>query len=104
LLLAKVPKEKLAFKKKVLAIKQTDDGVTIHCSDKTSYEGHILVGADGAYSAVRQCLYKDLAQKNKLPASDATQMNGKKTRVSNILKKAQFITHGLLFLLFLTCF
>ncbi|KAI9237903.1 MAG: hypothetical protein BYD32DRAFT_415218 [Podila humilis] len=75
LLLAKVPKEKLAFKKKVLAIEQTDDGVTIHCSDKTSYEGHILVGADGAYSAVRQCLYKDLAQKNKLPASDATQMN-----------------------------
>lgn len=78
LLLAKVPKEKIAFKKKVLSIKQTDDEVTIHCSDNTSYEGHILVGADGAYSAVRQCLYKQLAQENKLPASDAEQMNGKK--------------------------
>ncbi|KAG0027872.1 hypothetical protein BGZ82_008725 [Podila clonocystis] len=75
LLLAKVPKEKIAFKKKILSIKQTDDEVTIHCSDNTAYEGDILVGADGAYSAVRQCLYKQLAQENKLSASDAEQMN-----------------------------
>jgi hypothetical protein len=29
------------------------------------------VGADGAYSAVRQIIYKDLAEKGKLPANDA---------------------------------
>lgn len=90
-----MPKEKIAFKKKVLSIQQTDDEVTIHCSDNTSYEGNILVGADGAYSAVRQCMYKQLAQENKLSASDAEQMNGrKKIRSSEqqTFHKVDFIT------------
>ena len=78
LLLAKIPKEKIVFKKKVLKTEQSFEGVSVHCSDNTIYDGDILVGADGAYSAVRQNLYKQLAQENKLPFADAEQMNGKK--------------------------
>ncbi|KAF9408054.1 hypothetical protein BGZ94_002463 [Podila epigama] len=35
-----------------------------------SYQADILVGADGAYSAVRRCLFQDLAEKNLLPKAD----------------------------------
>lgn len=42
----------------------------VRCSDNSTYLAEILVGADGAYSAVRQHLYKDLKVKKKLPASD----------------------------------
>ncbi|KAG0027871.1 hypothetical protein BGZ82_008724 [Podila clonocystis] len=75
LLLAKIPKHKISFKKKVLSIQETGTGVVINCADNSSYEGDIVVGADGAYSAVRQSLYKQLEKRNKLPASDAAQMN-----------------------------
>ncbi|KAF9320544.1 hypothetical protein BG003_005727 [Podila horticola] len=39
-------------------------------NDNTTYHGNILVGADGAHSAVRQHLFKILKAKNLLPASD----------------------------------
>jgi 2-polyprenyl-6-methoxyphenol hydroxylase-like FAD-dependent oxidoreductase len=42
----------------------------VRCSDNSSYHGDILVGADGAYSAVRQNLYKSLKEDHKLPSSD----------------------------------
>ncbi|KAF9914814.1 hypothetical protein BGZ65_001033, partial [Modicella reniformis] len=43
----------------------------IRTSDNETYHGDVLVGADGAYSAVRQNLYKDLSKKGSLPTSDA---------------------------------
>ncbi|KAG0333475.1 hypothetical protein BG000_009119 [Podila horticola] len=46
------------------------DLVMVRCSDNSTYHGDILVGADGAYSAVRQHLFKELKAKNKLPRSD----------------------------------
>lgn len=49
---------------------QDDQSVRIECADKSTYQGEILVGADGAYSAVRQALYESLKTENKLPASD----------------------------------
>lgn len=76
LLLAKIPRHKISFKKKVLSVQETGTGVVVNCADNSSYEGDIVVGADGAYSAVRQSLYKQLEKQNKLPASDAAQMNG----------------------------
>ena len=42
----------------------------IQCSDNSSYLGDILVGADGAYSAVRQSLYRQLNEKKELPFKD----------------------------------
>ncbi|KAF9300220.1 hypothetical protein BG003_003401, partial [Podila horticola] len=42
----------------------------IRCNDNTTHHGDILVGADGAHSAVRQHLFKVLKAKNLLPPSD----------------------------------
>ncbi|KAG0319832.1 hypothetical protein BG000_003778, partial [Podila horticola] len=74
LLLSKVPKEKILSSKKVMSILQNKEGAMIRCSDNSQYHGDIIVGAHGAYSCVRQSLYKQLAQENKLPACDAEQM------------------------------
>ncbi|KAF9320282.1 hypothetical protein BG003_006672 [Podila horticola] len=70
LLFNSVPKERILLGKRVLSCMQNQDSVMVCCSDNTSYHGDILVGADGAYSAVRQNLYKGLKAKYKLPASD----------------------------------
>lgn len=70
LLLRQIPEENIHLGKKILWFTQDEDGVTIRTSDKKFYYGDILVGADGAYSAVRQSLYKALKAKGTLPAVD----------------------------------
>ncbi|KAG0024980.1 hypothetical protein BGZ82_010279 [Podila clonocystis] len=70
ILFSSVPRERILLGKRVLSFMQNDDSVMVRCSDNTTYHGEILVGADGAYSAVRQGLYKDLKTVGKLPASD----------------------------------
>ncbi|KAF9995677.1 hypothetical protein BGZ80_007450, partial [Entomortierella chlamydospora] len=54
------------MEKKVLRTKEHDNKVTIY-SENTEYECHILVGADGAYSAVRQSKYEALEEQISLP-------------------------------------
>lgn len=56
---------------KITETSQDDNGVRIHCSNGAVYEGDILVGADGAYSIIRQSIYSQLKAKSRLPASDA---------------------------------
>lgn len=46
----------------------------VRCSDNTHYHGDILIGADGAYSGVRQSLYKQLDQQGLLPAKDKEEL------------------------------
>ncbi|KAG0320037.1 hypothetical protein BG000_003715 [Podila horticola] len=70
LLLRQVPQENIHMGKKVLSFEQNDLGVMIRCNDNTTYHGDILVGADGAHSAVRQHLFKVLKAKKLLPSSD----------------------------------
>ncbi|KAG0038413.1 hypothetical protein BGZ82_000295 [Podila clonocystis] len=70
LVLKRIPAYKIHYSKKVLSIQHKDDEVITTCSDKTSYSADILVGADGAYSAVRQCLYKHTHAQGKLPVQD----------------------------------
>ncbi|KAF9083047.1 hypothetical protein BGX23_011831 [Mortierella sp. AD031] len=65
-----VPQERFHMSKKVSTVEQTENGVVIHFEDKTRAEGDILVGADGAYSTVRQSIYDDLRRENRLLASD----------------------------------
>ncbi|KAF9403867.1 hypothetical protein BGX21_008433, partial [Mortierella sp. AD011] len=66
----RVPAYKISMGKKVLRTSESDSRVTVYCSDNTIYECSILVGADGAYSAVRQSMYKKLDEQGKLPSSD----------------------------------
>ncbi|PVH96204.1 FAD/NAD(P)-binding domain-containing protein [Periconia macrospinosa] len=45
---------KLLPNKKMLSLEKTEDGVVVKCTDGSSYEGTLVIGADGAYSAVRK--------------------------------------------------
>lgn len=70
MLLRQIPQHKIFLSKRVLSMTQDDEKVTIQTSDNQKHEGDILVGADGAYSGVRQNLYRQMKQDGKLPASD----------------------------------
>jgi len=68
--LSQIPRDRIHLGKRILSFKQDNEGVLIQCSDNSNYVGDILVGADGAYSAVRQHLYKTLRMSGDLPKSD----------------------------------
>ncbi|KAH7056242.1 hypothetical protein BKA57DRAFT_199820 [Linnemannia elongata] len=70
ILRSKVPSERFHMNKKILSLQQGGNGALIRCSDGSTIEGDIIVGADGAYSAVRQNMYAQLKKNKKLPASD----------------------------------
>jgi len=65
-----VPPSKIHFNKRILAFVEEDNKISIQAADNSVYEGDILVGADGAYSAVRQRLYERLRKDGQLPKSD----------------------------------
>ncbi|KAG0237447.1 hypothetical protein BGW41_008389 [Actinomortierella wolfii] len=66
-----IPSEKILWDKKVTSTSQDQDGVEVRFADGTTLRGDILVGADGAYSAVRRSLYKNLQDQGKpLNSSD----------------------------------
>lgn len=74
MLLRLIPAQKLHFGKRVLSMNQGPHGVLIRTQDGHTHEGDILVGADGAYSAVRQSLYDRLKKDSNLPASDEEEL------------------------------
>ncbi|KAF9096374.1 hypothetical protein BGX23_011448 [Mortierella sp. AD031] len=74
LLASQIPKDKIKFGKRVLEIRQNTGEVILRCSDNSVHHADILVGADGAYSAVRQGLYTDLSAKGELPKQDNAPM------------------------------
>ncbi|KAF9581278.1 hypothetical protein BGW38_001761 [Lunasporangiospora selenospora] len=69
LLLSLIPAHKVHMATKIISFTQDDNKVTIECEDKT-FQGDMLVGADGAYSTVREQLYKQLSAKGAVPESD----------------------------------
>ncbi|KAG0226925.1 hypothetical protein BGX31_007146 [Mortierella sp. GBA43] len=75
LMIEQIPPEKISLSKRVLRIENKEDKVIIHCADNSQHEGDILVGADGAYSGVRQSLYKEMDAKGLLPKSDSEQLS-----------------------------
>ncbi|KAI1295208.1 hypothetical protein EDD11_007956 [Mortierella claussenii] len=75
LLFKQIPSSKISLGKKVLRTKEKEGRVFVHCSDNTTYEGDILVGADGAYSGVRQSMYKTLDEQGILSESDQEELS-----------------------------
>ncbi|ORY96061.1 hypothetical protein BCR41DRAFT_390721 [Lobosporangium transversale] len=70
LLFRQIPSDRIHMNKRVLSMQQNEHGVRLQFSDGSSADGDILVGADGAYSAVRQSLYQSLKRKDQLPEID----------------------------------
>ncbi|KAG0256406.1 hypothetical protein BG011_004572 [Mortierella polycephala] len=70
LLIKQIPPQKIHMGKRVLSTEQGGNGVMVRCGDKSTYEGDILVGADGAYSSIRQCMYQNLKKRGRLLSSD----------------------------------
>ncbi|KAF9549086.1 hypothetical protein EC957_004724 [Mortierella hygrophila] len=70
LILKQVPAHKIHFGKRVLNITEEDDKVTVYTNDNGMHVGDIVVGADGAYSAVRQRMYDRLKARGELPKGD----------------------------------
>lgn len=74
ILASRIPAEKLHYNKRVIATHQDDTQVTITCADNTTYSGTILVGTDGAYSSIRQKMFKELEAEGLMHISDAKPM------------------------------
>ncbi|KAF8945118.1 hypothetical protein BGZ47_003209 [Haplosporangium gracile] len=71
----KVLPKKMHMPKKVLSFRQNHEGATHRFSDNTTIQGYILVGADGAHSAIRSHLYKTLNKQGLIPRSDTEAMS-----------------------------
>ncbi|KAF9146994.1 hypothetical protein BG015_011424 [Linnemannia schmuckeri] len=74
LLFKQVPPRKIHLGKRVLNISEKDDKVNVHLSNNETFEGDIIVGADGAYSAVRQRMYEQLRAEGRLLRSDQEEL------------------------------
>ncbi|KAG0308293.1 hypothetical protein BGZ97_000101 [Linnemannia gamsii] len=70
IMLKLIPPHKIHFGKRVLNISEDENKANIHLSNNEMFQGDIVVGADGAYSAVRQRMYEQLKAKGKLPRED----------------------------------
>ncbi|KAF9428772.1 hypothetical protein BGZ94_001092 [Podila epigama] len=66
LLLRQIPREKLHLGNSVFCVETTDSGVLIHSTGGKRVRGDIIVGADGAFSVVRDDVLKTIACKKKI--------------------------------------
>ena len=71
LLASQIPPHKIHFSKRIVSFTANKDEVVLRCADDTTYQGDILIGADGAFSKIRELLYKQVAKKGILPRQDA---------------------------------
>ncbi|KAG9068993.1 hypothetical protein KI688_009883 [Linnemannia hyalina] len=75
ILLRQIPKDRISFNKRILSMRKSAGGTRIYCSDNSIYEGDIVIGADGAYSSVRQNMHKMMkADEGVAPVQDVKDM------------------------------
>ncbi|KAG0019881.1 hypothetical protein BGZ81_009546 [Podila clonocystis] len=70
ILIKRMGSHRIQWNRKVLEVVNGNAGVQCRCANNHVEQGDIIVGADGAHSAVRQNLYRSLLNKNVLPKSD----------------------------------
>ncbi|KAF9958164.1 hypothetical protein BGZ72_000771 [Mortierella alpina] len=85
ILLKEIPMARLLLNKKVVSFEEYESknctaagghgggdagGVMVKCADGSEYHAQILVGADGAYSTIRNTLYSRMKTENRLPKQD----------------------------------
>jgi 2-polyprenyl-6-methoxyphenol hydroxylase-like FAD-dependent oxidoreductase len=51
-------KSKVLLNKNVVAVEHSTGGVKVKCEDGSSYDGHVLVGADGVSSKTRHEMWR----------------------------------------------
>jgi len=51
-------KSKILTTKQIVNIENSDTGVSVSCNDGTSYDGSIVIGADGAHSLTRRIMHR----------------------------------------------
>lgn len=54
-------KSRVLLSKRVSRVDQGQDGVTVHCKDGTSYDGDVVVAADGIRSTVREEMWRHMS-------------------------------------------
>ncbi|KAF9922140.1 hypothetical protein FBU30_007790, partial [Linnemannia zychae] len=70
ILISRMRPDRIQWGRYVLDIVSGDAGVQVRCANGYIEQASVLVGADGAHSAVRQNLYRGLKEKELLPKSD----------------------------------
>ncbi|KAG0275463.1 hypothetical protein BGZ95_008761 [Linnemannia exigua] len=70
-LISKMRFDRVLWGRYVLDVVSGDAGVQVRCANGYVEQASVLVGADGAHSAVRQNLYRNLKDKGLLPKADA---------------------------------
>ncbi|KAG0064719.1 hypothetical protein BGZ89_008911 [Linnemannia elongata] len=70
ILISKMRHDRILWGRYVLDVVSGDAGVQVRCANGHLEQASVLVGADGAHSAVRQNLYRNLKEKACLPKSD----------------------------------
>ncbi|KAF9951588.1 hypothetical protein BGZ65_005858, partial [Modicella reniformis] len=70
-----IPAARIHFNKRAITLVQDEHQVWVTFSDGSKISGDILVGADGAYSSIRQFIYKDALEKGILPKVDTENLS-----------------------------
>ncbi|ORZ13791.1 hypothetical protein BCR41DRAFT_355000 [Lobosporangium transversale] len=65
ILLSRIPAYKILFNKRVRATAQNSEGVKVRCEDGSTYNGDILVAADGGSSSIRKAIYEEIRKRSK---------------------------------------
>ncbi|KAG0222754.1 hypothetical protein BGW42_006342 [Actinomortierella wolfii] len=66
-----VPEGKIHFGKRVVSIQQKREGAMIRTITNETYYGDAVIGADGAYSTVREVMHSELQERGLLPKEDS---------------------------------
>ncbi|KAF8949366.1 hypothetical protein BGZ47_005589 [Haplosporangium gracile] len=64
-LLSRIPAYKILFAKRVTSTVQSSEGIKVQCEDGSTYNGDILVAADGGASPIRKAMYTEIKKQTK---------------------------------------